>query len=42
MKDTVRVLKDAKQDPLYTDSELLARTLSLGKQSYFILDTDSG
>ncbi len=39
MKNSVTVLADDKSGPIYSEAEMLSRTLSLGKQTYFVLDT---
>lgn len=39
MKNSVTALSDDNTGPIYTPVEMLERTLSLGKQTYFVLDT---
>ena len=41
MKDAATVLSDKKVSSPYADTELLSRTLALGKQSYFVLDAET-
>ncbi len=41
MKTDAPALSEKTLCPLFTDSELLARTLLLGKQSYFLFDAQT-